>query len=61
VVQSSEQLLTTSQVAVLLGVSAATVVTYADKGLLRVIRLPSGHRRFRRVDVDALLDPGRVA
>lgn len=59
--QQPERPLTTSQAAALLGVSAATIVNYADKGLIRSFKLPSGHRRFRRADLEAFLDPGRVA
>ena len=46
--------MTTTQVAAMLGVSPATVVEYAEKGQLSFFRLPSGHRRFHRTDVEAL-------
>lgn len=59
--QPADRPLTTRQVADMLGVSPATVVTYADSGVLRCFRLPSGHRRFRRADVEALLNPERAA
>jgi excisionase family DNA binding protein len=57
----AERPLTTRQAARILGVSTSTVVGYANRGVLRTFRLPSGHRRFRRADVEALLDPGRAA
>jgi len=38
-----------------LGVTIGTVRRWADRGYLRSHRLPSGHRRFARSDVDALL------
>ncbi|MCA1703110.1 MAG: helix-turn-helix domain-containing protein, partial [Actinobacteria bacterium] len=40
-----------------LGVHDNTVRRYADRGLLRAVRLPSGVRRIRREDVEALQAP----
>jgi excisionase family DNA binding protein len=37
-----------------LGVHENTVRRYADRGLIRAVRLPSGVRRLRRTDVEAL-------
>lgn len=37
-----------------LGVHENTVRRYADRGLIRAVRLPSGVRRVRRTDIDAL-------
>lgn len=37
-----------------LGVHDNTVRRYADRGLIRAVRLPSGVRRLRREDVEAL-------
>lgn len=37
-----------------LGVHENTVRRYADRGLIRAIRLPSGVRRVRRADIEAL-------
>jgi excisionase family DNA binding protein len=53
--QTSERSLTTSQAAEIIGVSPSTVVKYADAGMLPSYRLPSGHRRYRREDVEALI------
>ena len=56
-----EDLLTTTEAGELLGVSGKTISRYADLGQVPVITLPSGHRRFRRSDLDALLAAGRPA
>ena len=40
-----------------LGVHENTVRRYADRGLIRAVRLPSGVRRLRRTDVEAM-QPG---
>lgn len=37
-----------------LGVHENTVRRYADRGLIRAVRLPSGVRRLRRADVEAM-------
>jgi len=50
--------LTTREAAILLGVHTRTITTYADSGRLPHSKLPSGHRRFKRVDVEALRDRG---
>jgi excisionase family DNA binding protein len=59
--QEPDRLLTTGEAAEILSVSPSTVINYADAGLLKAFRLPGGHRRFRRSDVEALLDPERAA
>ena len=41
-----------------LGVHENTVRRYADRGLIRAVRLPSGIRRLRRTDVEAMQQPG---
>ncbi|MFI5005316.1 MAG: helix-turn-helix domain-containing protein [Solirubrobacterales bacterium] len=49
-----------------LGVHESTVRRYADRGLIDAARLPSGVRRLRRADVEALrpragaLNPGHA-
>jgi excisionase family DNA binding protein len=48
-------LLTVQQAAELAQVSASTIVNWADKGALPVRRTPGGHRRFRRADVEAVI------
>jgi len=52
----SDELLTTGQVAVLLGSSRQHVVDLCERGLLPYVRVGS-HRRVRRVDVEAMLRP----
>lgn len=49
---SPQKLLTISQAAELLGVSAGTLRSWADKGLVKMIRLPSGYRRFTVEEID---------
>jgi MerR family transcriptional regulator, light-induced transcriptional regulator len=48
-------LLTTREVARLLGVGTTSVKRWADSGLLRCVKTPGGHRRFPRGDVDTFL------
>jgi excisionase family DNA binding protein len=38
-------------------VSDETVRRWADERKIRHVRLPSGHLRFRRSDLDAVLEP----
>jgi excisionase family DNA binding protein len=53
--------LSTSEAARRIGVSADTIRKYADTGILPVLITPSGQRRFRPEDVDALLSDRRQA
>jgi excisionase family DNA binding protein len=48
-------MLTTKQTAALLGVDRATVARWVRLGQLPAVRLPSGHWRIRRAEVDRLL------
>jgi excisionase family DNA binding protein len=48
-------MLTTAEVAELLGVDRHTVSRWIRLGQLRAVRLPSGQFRIRRTDVDKLL------
>jgi excisionase family DNA binding protein len=54
---TDSDLLTTSGAAAVLGVSDETVRRWADERKIRHVRLPSGHLRFRRSDLDAVLEP----
>lgn len=47
--------ITVREAAALLGVHENTVRRYADGGLIRAVRLPSGVRRLHRPDVAALV------
>lgn len=42
-----------------IGVSRDTVIAWADKGKLPCWRTPTGHRRFRQSDIDAVLAFGK--
>ena len=55
-----EQLLRTGQVAALFQVSRRTVSDWARAGKLEVFLTPGGHRRFRALQVRALLESQRV-
>jgi excisionase family DNA binding protein len=51
--------LTRAEAANVLGVHASTVTRWAAAGLLPCMRTPSGERRYRRCDVEELLNrPG---
>ena len=50
----TEKLLTVAQVAKLLGVHVNTVRNWADKGLIKVVMLPSGYRRFEPAEIERL-------
>lgn len=52
-----DELLTAPQVAEILSVSAETIRTWAKSGKLASITLPGGRPRFRRSDIDAILNP----
>lgn len=54
---AANELLKVGEVAKRLGVSDETVRGWAKTGKLRYVKLPSGGRRFRAVDVDAILTP----
>ena len=48
-------LLTTREVAKLLGVGTTSVKRWADSGLLRCVKTPGGHRRYPRDSIDTFL------
>lgn len=48
-------LLTSTEAARLLGVDRSTVARYVRQGKLPAIKLPSGHTRIRREDVNRLV------
>ena len=49
--------LTSVEAAHMLGVERRAVIRMADRGALRVIQAyPGAHRRFRRADIEALMN-----
>ncbi len=58
VTETADRPLTTAQVAALCGVNPSTVRNWTKAGRLPCFRLPGGHRRFLRADVEALLADG---
>lgn len=52
---ATEDLLTAGAVAALLHVSDETVRRWAEDKRLPHVLLPSGHRRYRRSDIDKIL------
>ena len=65
--RQEERLLTISQAAGRLGVHANTLRSWADRGLVPMVKLPSGYRRFRPADIErvaegmGLSDRGKAA
>lgn len=55
--EDPDELIMPGEVSRLLGVDKRTVSRWANQGLLKAVILPSGHRRFRRSDVDRVLHP----
>lgn len=51
-----DKLLNPGEVAKIFGVDPKTVTRWAAAGLIRSIRTPGGHRRFRMSDVQKILD-----
>lgn len=54
--RSSTEWVSLAEAAALLGAHPATVRSWADRGLLPSQRTPGGHRRFRRADLEYVLD-----
>lgn len=51
-----DDLLTSGQAAAIVGVTDETIRRWAEDGKVRHMRLPSGRFRFRRSDIEALLE-----
>lgn len=49
-------LLKPREAAAMLRVHPNTLWRYVSQGLLRPVRLPSGHRRYRAAEIQAILD-----
>lgn len=54
---NGEERLTIGDAAALADVSVDTLRRWADKGLVKAERRPSGHRVFRRADIEAIHQP----
>lgn len=52
----NDPLLRPEEVAELFGVDARTIARWADEGKLCSVRTLGGHRRFRKSEVERLLD-----
>ena len=52
---SNAELLSVGESAALIGVHVDTLKRWEQDGRITALRTPSGHRRFRRSDVEALL------
>lgn len=50
----AEELLTPGEAAAELGVAVRSLARIADRGDIGSVKLPSGHRRYRREDIEAL-------
>lgn len=59
--KSNDPLLTTHQVAQLLGAEPSSVIRWYDKGILTGWRTPGGHRRIRASSVRAYLESKGIA
>lgn len=57
-VDTAERMLRPREVALLFKVDPKTVTRWAKSGKLTPVVLPSGHRRYRYVDVEALMRSG---
>lgn len=55
------QVLTTGEAAVLLGLTSPTVARRIDAGKLTGFRTPGGHRRIRMAEIQAVLDAKQAA
>lgn len=55
-----DEWLSTGQAAERLGVHRSTLVRYIEEGRLPARKLPTGHYRIRREDLDKLVDQGEL-
>jgi len=55
-IPETDALLTPREVAQLFGVRTTTIARWAREGTLTPLRTPGGHRRYRREDIQRLLD-----
>lgn len=53
----AEELLMPGEAAAIAGVTPRTIYRYGSDGRLTFVTLPSGHRRYHRESVEALITP----
>jgi excisionase family DNA binding protein len=53
--KKEKDLLSSKEVRNMLGISKATLYNWCKQGRLRFVRLPSGHKRYFRVEIEAIL------
>jgi len=53
--KKERKLLSAMEVMAMLGVSERTLYNWCKRGKLRYIRLPSGHKRYFRAEIEAIL------
>ena len=54
-------MLSTTEAAEILGVSAETIRRWAADGKIQAVRLPGGQLRIQRTEIDAILTGGSAA
>jgi excisionase family DNA binding protein len=54
--ESPDELLAPAAAGAVIGVSRDTIKRYERDGRITSVRTPNGHRRYRRSDIEALLD-----
>jgi excisionase family DNA binding protein len=57
--RNAKRLLNVGEAATYLGVSAASLRTWTDRGLVPSYRTPGGQRRYARDDLDSFVDSMR--
>jgi MerR family regulatory protein. len=57
--ETRKRLLNVSEASTYLGVSAASLRNWSDKGLVPFYRTPGGQRRYELVDLDRFIDSMR--
>jgi len=53
--KKERKLLTSSEASAMLGVSKRTLYNWYKKGKLKYVRLPSGHKRYFRSEIETIL------
>lgn len=59
--KTQSDLLSVGESAVIIGISRDTLKRWEAAGRVTSLRTPTGHRRFRRADIEALLTDKEVA